>query len=47
MNETFEILMKNYRYECLFRIFGRKAMEEFDFVNAEKAFLECDDYSAL
>lgn len=46
MADTFEFISK-IGYECLFRIYAKKALEELDFGNAEKAFLKCDDYKSL
>jgi hypothetical protein len=38
MAETFNFIKKS-DYPCLWNIYARKALEELDFINAEKAFL--------
>jgi len=40
-------LTKTYPYSCLYKLFAKKALEEYDFINAEKAILKYEDYSAL
>jgi hypothetical protein len=46
MAETYEFIGK-YNYECLWRLYAKKAMEEFDYINAEKGLLKCNDYKSL
>ena len=46
MQETFDFITKN-PYECLWRLYAKKAFDELDFINAEKALLKCDDYKSL
>jgi WD repeat-containing protein 35 len=46
MNECFMEIQKT-PYECLWKLFARKALEEYDFINAEKGFLQLQDYKSL
>ena len=46
MNETYDFLNKN-NYECLWNVYAKKALDDFDFISAEKAFLKMDNYKGL
>lgn len=46
MNETYEFLL-DCNHECLWKVYARKALDEHDFISAEKAYLKMDDYKGL
>eukprot|EP00825_Cyclidium_porcatum_P027778 TRINITY_DN2999_c0_g1_i2.p1 TRINITY_DN2999_c0_g1~~TRINITY_DN2999_c0_g1_i2.p1 ORF type:complete len:325 (+),score=59.13 TRINITY_DN2999_c0_g1_i2:176-1150(+) len=46
-DEIFGHIKKSYPYNCIWSLFARKSLEEFDFLAAEKGFVELQDYQAL
>ena len=46
MEEMFQII-KAHNHECLWRLYAKKALEEFDYDSAENAFVACQDYASL